>query len=69
MSSVDSIKELLVIDDNPPIVELINIAVNLHGRYQVVGAYTEVSVAERVSAEHLTCEFLVCKMPEMMGYQ
>ncbi|HJT55980.1 MAG TPA: response regulator [Ktedonobacteraceae bacterium] len=62
-------KKVLVIDDNPTIVELIKYAVNLQGTYQVVVAYDGVQGLERVYAEHPDCVIIDVKMPRMDGYQ
>jgi len=62
-------KKVLVIDDNPTIVELIKYAVNLHGAYQVVVAYDGVQGLERVYAEQPDCVIIDVKMPRMDGYQ
>jgi DNA-binding response OmpR family regulator len=69
MSSVNAIKKVLVIDDNPTIVELIKYAVNLQGSYQVVVAYDGVQGLERVFAEQPDCVIIDVKMPKMDGYQ
>lgn len=69
MSSVNAIKKVLVIDDNPTIVELIKYAVNLQGSYQVVVAYDGVQGLERVFAEQPDCVIIDVKMPRMDGYQ
>ena len=62
-------KKVLVIDDNPTIVELIKYAVNLHGVYNVVVAYDGVQGLERVYAEQPDCVIIDVKMPRMDGYQ
>src|SRR5579883_1188687 len=62
-------KKVLVIDDNPTIVELIKYAVNLHGSYDVVVAYDGVQGLERVYDEHPDCVIIDVKMPRMDGYQ
>jgi DNA-binding response OmpR family regulator len=62
-------KKVLVIDDNPTIVELIKYAVNLQGSYHVVVAYDGVQGLERVYAEHPDCVIIDVKMPRMDGYQ
>lgn len=69
MSSRNAIKKVLVIDDNPTIVELIKYAVNLQGSYQVVVAYDGVQGLERVFAEQPDCVIIDVKMPKMDGYQ
>ncbi len=62
-------KKVLVIDDNPTIVELIKYAVNLHGAYHVVVAYDGVQGLERVYEERPDCVIIDVKMPRMDGYQ
>jgi DNA-binding response OmpR family regulator len=62
-------KKVLVIDDNPTIVELIKYAVNLQGAYDVVVAYDGVQGLERVYAERPDCVIIDVKMPRMDGYQ
>ncbi len=69
MSSANAIKKVLVIDDNPTIVELIKYAVNLQGAYQVVVAYDGVQGLERVFIEQPDCVIIDVKMPKMDGYQ
>ena len=48
----NAMKKVLVIDDNPTIVELIKYAVNLQGTYDVVVAYDGVQGLERILIEH-----------------
>jgi len=62
-------KKVLVIDDNPTIVELIKYAVNLQGSYEVVVAYDGVQGLERVYTERPDCVIIDVKMPRMDGYQ
>ena len=62
-------KKVLVIDDNPTVVELIRYAVNLQGSYQVVVAYDGVQGLERVYSERPDCVIIDVKMPRMDGYQ
>lgn len=62
-------KKVLVIDDNPTIVELIKYAVNLRGEYSVVVAYDGVEGLERIYAENPDCVIIDVKMPRMDGYQ
>src|SRR5258706_132987 len=69
MSSGKTLKKVLVIDDNPTIVELIKYAVNLHGAFDVVVAYDGVAVLERVFAEQPDCVIIDVKMPRMDGYK
>ncbi|HLH60405.1 MAG TPA: response regulator [Ktedonobacteraceae bacterium] len=62
-------KKVLVIDDNPTIVELIKYAVNLQSNYQVLVAYDGVQGLESVYAERPDCVIIDVKMPRMDGYQ
>jgi DNA-binding response OmpR family regulator len=62
-------KKVLVIDDNPTIVELIKYAVNLQGLYEVIVAYDGVQGLERIFAEQPDCVIIDVKMPRMDGYQ
>ena len=61
MGSENAMKKVLVIDDNPTIVELVKYAVNLQGSYQVMVAYDGV--------QGLECIYAEVKMPRMDGYQ
>jgi two-component system alkaline phosphatase synthesis response regulator PhoP len=65
----DAMKKVLVIDDNPTIVELIKYAVNLQGRYDVLVAYDGVEGLERIYLEQPDCVIIDVKMPRMDGYQ
>jgi len=65
----NAMKKVLVIDDNPTIVELIKYAVNLQGTYDVVVAYDGVQGLERILIEHPDCVIIDVKMPRMDGYQ
>ncbi len=69
MSSGNPMKTVLVIDDNPTIVELIKYAVNLQGQYNVIVAYDGVQGLERVYADSPDCVIVDVKMPRMDGYQ
>ena len=62
-------KKVLVIDDNPTIVELIKYAVSLQGSYEVVVAYNGEQGLERISVERPDCVIIDVKMPRMDGYQ
>ncbi|HEY0756843.1 MAG TPA: response regulator [Ktedonobacteraceae bacterium] len=62
-------RKVLVIDDNPTIVELIKYAVNLQGTYEVSIAYDGVQGLERIDLERPDCVIIDVKMPRMDGYQ
>lgn len=62
-------KKVLVIDDNPNIVELIRHAVGLQGKYQVIVAYDGVQGLQRFNEERPDCVIVDVKMPKMDGYQ
>jgi len=68
MNSGNAMKTVLVIDDNPTIVELIKYAVNLQGDYNVIVAYDGIQGLERVYADHPDCVIVDVKMPRMDGY-
>jgi DNA-binding response OmpR family regulator len=69
LSGGDTMKKVLVIDDNPTIVELIKYAVNLQSTYQVLVAYDGIQGLERIYAEHPDCVIIDVKMPHLDGYQ
>ena len=69
MSSGKTTKTILVIDDNPTIVELIKYAVGLRSNYHAIVAYDGVQGLERVYAEQPDCVIIDVKMPRMDGYQ
>ena len=69
MSSRETMKTVLVIDDNPTIVELIKYAINLHGAYRVVVAYDGEQGLERVYADKPDCVVIDVKMPRMDGFE
>ena len=62
-------KKVLVIDDNPTIVELIRHAVRMQGKYDVVVAYDGVQGLECFHNEHPDCVIVDVRMPRMDGYQ
>ena len=62
-------QKVLVIDDNPTIVELIKYAVNLQGAYEVSVAYDGVQGLECIYVEKPDCVIIDVKMPRMDGYQ
>ncbi len=69
MNNGNAMKTVLVIDDNPTIVELIKYAVNLQGTYNVIVAYDGVQGLERVYADRPDCVIVDVKMPRMDGYK
>jgi two-component system alkaline phosphatase synthesis response regulator PhoP len=69
MGSGNASKKVLVIDDNPTIVELIKYAVRLQGDYQVSVAYDGVQGLECILTEHPDCVIIDVKMPKMDGYK
>ena len=62
-------KKVLVIDDNPTIVELIKYAMSLQGTYQVSVAYDGIQGLERIYADQPDCVIIDVKMPRLDGYQ
>ena len=62
-------KKILVIDDNPTIVELIKYAVYLQGNYEVIVAYDGEEGLRRFYAEQPDCVIIDVKMPRMDGYK
>jgi len=62
-------KKVLVVDDNPTIVELIRHAVGMMGKYEVVVAYDGAQGLERFYAEQPDCVIVDVKMPKVDGYQ
>ncbi len=61
-------KKVLVIDDNPTIVELIKYAINLQSSFEVIVAYDGEVGLKRVYAEKPDCVIIDVKMPRMDGY-
>jgi two-component system alkaline phosphatase synthesis response regulator PhoP len=62
-------KKVLVIDDNPSIVELVKYAVCLYGDYDVVSAFDGEEGLRRFYEEQPDCVIIDVKMPRMDGYQ
>lgn len=62
-------KKVLVIDDNPTIVELIRHTVGMYGNYDVVVAYDGVQGLEQFYTERPDCVIVDVKMPRLDGYQ
>ena len=62
-------KKVLVIDDNPTIVELIKYAVNLQSAFQVIVAYDGEGGLKSVYDENPVCVIIDVKMPRMDGYK
>jgi two-component system alkaline phosphatase synthesis response regulator PhoP len=69
MSSAKATKTILVIDDNPTIVELIKYAIHLYRKYHTIVAYDAMQGLESVYANHPDCIIIDVKMPSMDGYQ
>ena len=69
MSNVNAIKKVLVIGDNPTIIELIKYAVNLQGACQVVVAHDGIQEVGRVFIERPDCMIINVRTPKMDGYQ
>lgn len=68
-AEVSQQKKVLVIDDNPTIVELIRHAVGKQGKYEVIVAYDGVQGLEAFYAERPDCVIVDVLMPRMDGYQ
>lgn len=62
-------KKVLVIDDNPGIVDLVRFAVRLRGNYEVVAAYDGEEGLRRFYQEYPACVIIDVKMPRMDGFQ
>lgn len=62
-------KKVLVIDDNPTIVELIKYAVNLQKEFEVIVAYDGEEGLKSIFAENPDCVIIDVKMPGMDGYK
>jgi DNA-binding response OmpR family regulator len=62
-------KKVLVIDDNPTIVELIRHAVRMQGKYDVVVAYDGEQGLEQFYNERPDCVIVDVRMPNLDGYQ
>lgn len=62
-------KKVLVIDDNPTIVELIKYALNLQTTCQVIVAYDGEQGLLCAYAENPDCVIIDVKMPHMDGYK
>ncbi|MBV9690516.1 MAG: response regulator [Ktedonobacteraceae bacterium] len=69
MSSAKAMRTVLVIDDNPTIVELIKYAVHLYRNYHTIVAYDAMHGLEAVYTNHPDCIIIDVKMPHMDGYQ
>ncbi len=61
--------KILIIDDNPSIVDVIRRIIKLDGKYQPIVAYDGVAGLEAFEAEHPVCVIVDAKMPNMDGYQ
>jgi len=62
-------KKVLVIDDNPTIVELIRHAVRMQGKYDVVVAYDGEQGLEQFYNERPDCVIVDVRMQNLDGYQ
>jgi len=62
-------KKVLVIDDNPTIVELVKYAICFQGNYEVFAAYDGEEGLRRFYQERPDCVIIDVKMPRMDGYQ
>jgi DNA-binding response OmpR family regulator len=62
-------KKVLVIDDNPTIVELVKYAICFHGNYEVVAAYDGEEGLRRFYQDRPDCVIIDVKMPRIDGYQ
>jgi len=61
--------KILVIDDNPAIVDVIRRIIKLDGKYDPIVAYDGVAGLEAFEVEHPVCVIVDAKMPNMDGYQ
>jgi CheY-like chemotaxis protein len=61
--------KVLIIDDNPAIVDVIRRIIKLDGKYEPIVAYDGVAGLEAFEAEHPVCVIVDAKMPNMDGYQ
>ena len=62
-------KKVLVIDDNPTIVELIKYAVHLQSAFEVIVAYDGEEGLKSIYSENPDCVIIDVKMPGMDGYK
>jgi len=62
-------QKILVIDDNPSIVDVVRHAIRMHGRYDAVVAFDGVEGLERFYSEQPLCIIVDAKMPRMDGFQ
>jgi two-component system OmpR family response regulator len=61
--------KVLIIDDNPSIVDVIRHALRRHGQYETIVAYDGVEGLERYYSESPICVVVDAKMPRMDGFQ
>lgn len=61
--------KILIIDDNPSIVDVIRRIIALDGTYEPIVAYDGVEGLERFEAERPVCVIVDAKMPNMDGFQ
>ena len=62
-------KKVLVIDDNPSIVDLVRYAIQMYGNYEVVAAFDGEEGLRRFYQDEPDCVIIDVKMPRMDGYQ
>jgi DNA-binding response OmpR family regulator len=61
--------KVLIIDDNPTIVDVISHTLLMHGGYEPIVAYDGVEGLEKFYAERPICVIIDAKMPRMDGFQ
>jgi DNA-binding response OmpR family regulator len=61
--------KILIIDDNPSIVDVIRRILTLDGTYEPIVAYDGVEGLERFEAERPVCVIIDAKMPNLDGFQ
>ena len=62
-------KKVLVIDDNPSIVDLVRYAIQMYGNYEVVAAFDGEEGLRRFYQDEPDCVIIDVKMPRMDGFQ
>ena len=61
--------KILVIDDNPTIIDVIRYTIKMHGAYEAIIAQDGVEGLEKFYTEHPICVIIDAKMPRMDGFQ